>query len=435
VRAYDIIRKKRDGGALTEAEIRWVLRGFTAGDVPDYQMAALAMAIFLRGMTSVELGIWTDAMIHSGRVMDLSRIPAKKVDKHSTGGVGDKVSLPLAPLVAACGVPVPMISGRGLGHTGGTLDKLEAIPGFDVRLDPEAYARTVAEVGLCLIGQTDDLCPADRKLYALRDVTATVESIPLIASSIMSKKLAEGIDALVLDVKTGSGAFMKTAELSRELARTMVGIGEAMGRRVVAYITDMDQPLGRAVGNALETAESIATLHGQGPADLVEVTLTLGAEMLVLGEVAADVGEGRRRLQAAMDDGTAFDRFRRMVVAQGGDGGVIDDPGRLPQAEATVDVPAPSGGIVRAIQTEAIGVAALVLGAGRETQESIIDPAVGLIVHKKVGDTVAPGEPLVTLHVNDRTKLSDAEARIIEAYEIGESAPAPRPLIVERIAA
>ena len=334
MRAYDIIRKKRDGVALSDEEIRAFLAGYTDGSIPDYQAAALAMAVFFRGLDPRELATWTDAMLHSGDVIDLSDLPGRKVDKHSTGGVGDKVSLCLAPIVAACGVKVPMVSGRGLGHTGGTLDKLEAIPGFTVDLPLARFREIVADVGLCLIGQTERLAPADRKLYALRDVTATVESIPLIASSILSKKLAEGIDALVLDVKVGRGAFMKTEDDARILARTMVDIGTRVGKQVVALLTDMSQPLGLAVGNALEVVEALEVLRGGGPADLVEITLALAAEMLVLGGVADDLDAGRARALEAIADGSALERMRRLVAAQGGDPSVIDDPANPPDGPA-----------------------------------------------------------------------------------------------------
>ena len=435
MRAHDILAAKRDGAILSEEQIRWILDAYTAGVVPDYQMAALLMAIFIHGLNAAELSVWTDAMIRSGRVMDLSSVPGVKVDKHSTGGVGDKVSLPLAPLVAECGVPVPMISGRGLGHTGGTLDKLESIPGFSVDLDPQAYADTVRDIGLCLIGQTDDLCPADRKLYALRDVTATVASVPLIASSIMSKKLAEGIDALVLDVKVGTGAFMKTLDRARLMAETMVAIGEKMGRRTVAYITDMNQPLGRRVGNALEVREAIEVLDGGGPQDLVEVTLALGAEMLVLGGVAADLPAAREKLEAARREGRGLARFARLIEAQGGDPSVLEHPERLPDAARRLVVTAPRSGYVQAIATEELGVAALILGAGRETKEDVIDPAVGMYIDAKLGVEVREGDALVTLHFNSYARLEDSARRALAAYTIGDEPPPAHRLIVERISA
>ncbi len=431
MRAFDVIRDKRDGRRLSDEQIRWVLGGYVAGDVPDYQMAALVMAIYLKGMTAAELSVWTTAMMESGRIMDLSSVPGIKVDKHSTGGVGDKVSLPLAPLVAACGVPVPMISGRGLGHTGGTLDKLESIPGFSVNLSAEDYARLVGEIGLCLIGQTADLVPADRQLYALRDVTATVASIPLIASSIMSKKMAEGIDALVLDVKVGSGAFMKTVEDARELATTMVGIGREMGRVVVARLTAMDQPLGRMVGNALEVRESVEILQGQGPADTATVVVELGAEMLVMGGVAPDLEAGRARIEAARRDGTGLAKFQQLVQAQGGAADALD---HLPEAPDRRTVTAPRAGFIAGIDTETVGVAALVLGAGRETKEAVIDPAVGLEILAKVGDRVEAGQPLVEVHHRGPGRLDDALARLAAAYEITEEPPTPGPLLIERIA-
>jgi pyrimidine-nucleoside phosphorylase len=433
VRPYELIKAKRDGRTLDPDDIREFIAAFTRGDVPAYQMSAMCMAVFFKGLSPVELGAWTDAMLRSGEVLDLSETPGIKVDKHSTGGVGDKVSLSLAPLAAACGVPVPMISGRGLGHTGGTLDKLESIPGFKVDLTVADYRRLVRDVGCCLIGQTATLAPADKQLYALRDVTATVDCLPLIASSIMSKKLAEGIDALVLDVKTGSGAFMKTLEGSRALARTMIDIGTQMKRKVTALITDMDQPLGRTVGNALEVIEAVDMLRGQAPEDYTEVTLALTAEMLVLGGKAATEGEARARLKRAVEDGSALRKLKEIVQAQGGDPRAIDDYGRLPQARATADVAAPEDGFVTGIDTEAVGLAAVALGAGRQRVDSVIDPAVGFTLLRKVGDPVKAGEPVVRVHYNHVGPLKDVQARLLQAYRFGKQAPAPRPLIVERL--
>jgi pyrimidine-nucleoside phosphorylase len=433
VRPYELIKAKRDGGTLDPREIREFIAAYTRGDIPDYQMSAMCMAVFFQGLNPVELGAWTQAMLESGEVLDLSETPGVKVDKHSTGGVGDKVSLSLAPLAAACGVPVPMISGRGLGHTGGTLDKLESIPGFRVDLSVADYRRLVRDVGACLIGQTATLAPADKKLYALRDVTATVDCLPLIASSIMSKKLAEGIDALVLDVKTGSGAFMKTLEKSRALARTMIDIGTQMKRKVTALITDMDQPLGRAVGNALEVIEAVDMLRGKAPADYTEVTLALTAEMLVLGGKAATPGEARQRLQRAVEDGSALRKLKEIVQAQGGDPLAIDDDARLPRARATADVGAPREGFVTGIDTEAVGLAAVALGAGRQRVDSVIDPAVGFTLLRKVGEPVKAGEPVVRVHYNNEGPLDDVKERLLAAYRFGPAAPAPRPLIVERL--
>ncbi|WP_044196060.1 thymidine phosphorylase [Hyalangium minutum] len=433
MRPYELIKAKRDGRELDPDSIREFIAAYTRGDVPDYQMSAMCMAVFFKGLNPVELGAWTQAMLESGEVLDLSETPGIKVDKHSTGGVGDKVSLSLAPLAAACGVPVPMISGRGLGHTGGTLDKLESIPGFKVDLSVADYRRLVRDVGACLIGQTATLAPADKKLYALRDVTATVDCLPLIASSIMSKKLAEGIDALVLDVKTGSGAFMKRLEDSRALARTMIGIGTQMKRKVTALITDMDQPLGRAVGNALEVIEAVDMLRGKAPADYTEVTLALTAEMLVLGGKAANEAQARQLLQRAMDDGSALRKLKEIVQVQGGDPLAIDDYSRLPQAKATADVLAPGDGFVTGIDTEAVGLAAVALGAGRQRVDSRIDPAVGFTLLRKVGEPVKAGEPVVRVHYNDAGPLQDVKARLLAAYRFGPQAPAPRPLIVERL--
>jgi pyrimidine-nucleoside phosphorylase len=433
VRPYELIKAKRDGLVLEPADIRAFIAGYTRGDIPDYQMSAMCMAIFFRGLTPPELAAWAQAMLESGEVLDLSDVPGLKVDKHSTGGVGDKVSLSLAPLAAACGVPVPMISGRGLGHTGGTLDKLESIPGFRVDLGVADYRRLVREVGACLIGQTATLAPADKKLYALRDVTATVDCIPLIASSIMSKKLAEGIDALVLDVKVGSGAFMKTLDDARTLARTMIAIGAQMKRKVTALLTDMDQPLGRAVGNALEVEEAVQLLRGEAPRDFTEVTLELTAEMLVLGKKARDLGEARGKLLAAIADGRALQKLKEIVKAQGGDPRAIDDLSRLPRARATADVAADRDGFVARIDSEAIGLAAMALGAGREKVDSAIDPGVGFTLLKKVGDPVTRGEPMVRVHYNAETRLNDVSARVARAYRIDASAPMTRPLIVERL--
>lgn len=431
--ASEVIRRKRDGLPLSEDEIAGFLAAYTRGDVPDYQMSALAMAVFFRGLSADELAVWARSMLHSGDVIDLSDLPGRKVDKHSTGGVGDKISLPLAPLVAACGVKVPMISGRGLGHTGGTLDKLESIPGFRVDLDVDTYRRLVGELGCCLIGQTERVAPADRKLYALRDVTATIESIPLIASSIMSKKLAEGIDALVLDVKFGTGAFMRERDRARELAQTMVGIGRSFGKDVVALLTDMNQPLGRCVGNALEVVESLDVLEGRGPADVVELTVALGAEMLVLGHVADDVADGRRQIEAAIASGAGMRLFERIVEAQGGDPRALTDRSRLPTARRTVEVPAARSGWVTAFASDEVGRAAMLLGAGRQKVDDRVDPAVGLVLHAKVGDRVEKGQPLATLYVNGEDALDAATQKLLGAIELGDERVEPGPLVAERV--
>lgn len=427
MRAYEIIHRKREGATLSPGEIEWFIRSYTAGEVPDYQAAALLMAIFFRGLDDEELQVWTRAMLHSGEVLDLSSIGRPTVDKHSTGGVGDKVSLPLAPLVAACGVPVPMIAGRGLGHTGGTLDKLEAIPGFRVDLSVARFRQQVEELGLSIIGQTAEIAPADRKLYALRDATATVESIPLIASSILSKKLAEGCDGLVLDVKVGQGAFMKRRDDARALAQTMVDIGKSMGRRMVALLTAMDQPLGLAVGNALEVRESVELLQGGGPGDLRELTVELGAEMLILGGVAGDRSEGRRRVEEAIASGAGMERFEAMVRAQGG------DLRGLPQADRVEAVPSPRAGVVGAIHAEEVGLAAASLGAGRSRKEDAIDPTVGFVLCKKVGDSVEQGEPLAFAHLSSRPGSQGALARLQGAFTIVDEAPPAGPLILERL--
>ncbi len=435
MRAYEVIHAKREGKTLPAEAIAALVDGFTRGEIPDYQMAAFCMAVFFRGMHDSEVRALTEAMLRSGDVLDLSDVPGSKVDKHSTGGVGDKVSIALAPLAAACGVRVPMISGRGLGHTGGTLDKLEAIPGFRVDVPVERFRALVREVGACLAGQTARLAPADRKLYALRDVTATVESIPLIAASIMSKKLAEGIDALVLDVKVGSGAFMKRIEDARSLARAIAAIGSGMGKRVVALLTSMDQPLGRAVGNALEVAEAVELLRGGGPDDLREVTVALTAEMLVLGGAAPDLAAARTKVGAAIADGSGLAKLEEIVRAQGGDPAAIRDPGRLPRAARAFDVAAPAAGVVAAIDAEAIGLAAVALGAGRARVEDVVDPAVGILVRAKLGDRVARGDPLCTVHAGPASEPDESvAARIETAYRIGTEGPAPRPLVLERMA-
>jgi pyrimidine-nucleoside phosphorylase/thymidine phosphorylase len=393
------------------------------------------MAILWRGMDATETAALTDAMIRSGTIVDLSEIPGRKIDKHSTGGVGDKTSLILAPIVAAAGVPVPMVSGRGLGHTGGTLDKLESIPGFRVDLDLQRYKQVIAACGLVMIGQTAEIAPADKFLYALRDATATVESIPLIAASIMSKKLAEGIDGLVLDVKTGGGAFMVNLEDSLALARAMCDIGWGLGKQLVALITRMDQPLGRAVGNALEVAECLECLRGEGPADLVDLSIELSAEMVVMGGRADSLEEARAICRRTDDDGSALERFGRMVEAQGGDRRVIDDASLLPAPRRQVVLTATTAGYVRGLAARPVGHATMLLGAGRARMDSPVDHAVGVVVHKKVGDPVAVDEPLCTLFVNDESRLPEAEALIREAYTMAGEPAVAEPLIVERIAA
>ena len=411
MRTQDLIRRKRDGGELSPEQVRAFIDGVVDGSVVDYQAAALLMAVFFRGLSDAELSAWTDAMVNSGDVLDLSGIAGPKVDKHSTGGVGDKVSICLAPLAAACGVYVPMISGRGLGHTGGTLDKLEAIPGFRTSIETARFIEVVREAGLSLIGQTDDLAPADRKLYALRDVTGTVESVPLIASSIMSKKLAEGIDALVLDVKVGSGAFMKERAQARQLARELIGIGQRAGKRVTAMITDMNQPLGREVGNANETREAIEILQGAGPADLWEITRRLAAEMLLLGAVVDDEATALQRIDGARGDGSALERLCRCVELQGGDPRAIEDPSLLPRAPQDLELRAEDDGVLAAIDTEGIGIAAMTLGAGRRRAEDAIDHGVGLTISVQLGDRVSRGDLLAVLHHRDQQR-ADAAAQI-----------------------
>jgi len=429
IRAIDVIRKKRDGGELSRYEIDSLVNAYTAGDIPDYQVSAWLMAVVLRGMTRPETAALTDAMLHSGDVLDFSSISAKKVDKHSTGGVGDKTSLVLAPLAAAAGVAVPMISGRGLGHTGGTLDKLEAIPGFQVNLPVAQFRRILETCGCAMIGQTAEIAPADRKLYALRDVTGTVESPYLICASIMSKKLAEGIDALVLDVKTGSGAFMKTEDDAAFLAELMVETGERMGKQVVALITDMDQPLGSMIGNALEVVEVVEVLRGEGPEDLRQLCLELAGWMLHLGGVSATVEDGKRQSEKLISSGKALDKFRQMVELQGGDPRAIDDPKKLPQAQHTMTISSPRRGYLVSLKCEQIGTACVVLGGGRERKEDSVDPAVGIVLHKKIGDAVSAGELLATIHYNSEARAQRACELLEESYQIADSPVEKRPLI------
>ena len=433
MRAVDIIIKKRDGEALTREEISFFVSGVTEGTWPEYQASSLLMAIVLRGMTPQETAWLTDAMVKSGIRVDLSRIPGIKVDKHSTGGVGDKTSLILAPVAAACGLPVPMMSGRGLGHTGGTLDKLEAIPGFSVRLSLDEMLRALEKTGCAMIGQTDQIAPADRKLYALRDVTGTIESIPLISASIMSKKIAEGIDALVLDVKTGSGAFMKTEADSRRLAESLVAIGNASGVKTQAFITDMDAPLGRAVGNSLEVIECIDAMRGQGPSDLMEVTMALTAPLLVLGRVAGTPAEAQRLAQKAIDSGAALDKFRQIVETQGGDPRAVDDVSRLPSVKQRHLVQATRSGYVSRMDAELIGRASVALGAGRDRVDDTVDPAVGILVNAKPGSKVSAGETVLEVMYRDKGKLDPALELIKRAIVIKDKPPPRRPLIVGEV--
>ena len=433
-RAIDVIRKKRDGVELSRSEIEALVNGYTKGEIPDYQVSAWLMAVVLRGMTKTETAALTDAMLRSGEVLDLSTLPARKVDKHSTGGVGDKTSLVLAPLVAAAGIAVPMISGRGLGHTGGTLDKLESIPGFNVNLPVADFRHVLETCGCAMIGQTAEIAPADRKLYALRDVTGTVESPYLICASIMSKKLAEGIDALLLDVKTGSGAFMKSEKDASFLAELMVETGERMGKRTVALITDMDQPLGKMIGNALEVVEVIEILRGYGPADLRELCIDLAGWMLHMGGVSSTVAEGKQRSEKLIASGKALEKFCQMIELQGGDPRVVDDPKRLPQSQHTTEVTSPNGGYLGSMQCEQIGTACVILGGGRERKEDSVDPAVGIILHKKVGDRIAAREPIATIHYNSQARAEQAKRLLQTSWQITEAPPvSKRPLIHKMI--
>ncbi|MBL8677718.1 MAG: thymidine phosphorylase [Myxococcales bacterium] len=429
----ELIACKRDGGALSAEEIQWLIRRYTDGTLPDYQMSALAMAVFFQGMSEEEMVALTLAMRDSGAVLDLGHVPGRKVDKHSTGGVGDKVSIALAPWVAACGVRVPMVSGRGLGHTGGTLDKLEAIPGFSVNTTTERFIELVATVGTGMIGQTKDVAPADKRLYALRDVTATVESVPLIVASILSKKLAEGIDALVLDVKVGRGAFMKDLDRARTLASALVRTAKGAGKDCVALLTHMDYPLGFTVGNALETAEAFAILHRRAPADLTECTVELAIEMLVLGHVARTRDEARAKLERALDDGSALATARRMVQEQGGDPRVVDDPSLLPATKTRTPIRARSAGFVHGIDALEVGLAGVALGAGRTRSEDSVDPAVGFVLAKTVGDAVALDEVVAWVHSDDEARALEAARRVGAAFSIASDKPATRPLVIERV--
>jgi pyrimidine-nucleoside phosphorylase len=430
---YQLIRQKRDGGGLDLEAFDAFLRDFANGEIPDYQMAAFLMAVYFRGLSPPELETLVRAIIESGASVDFSGAPGRRVDKHSTGGVGDKVSLVLAPLAAACGLHVPMMSGRGLGHSGGTVDKLESIPGFRLDLSLASFRSQVLDLGLALISQTPEIAPLDGRLYALRDVTATVESIPLMAASIMSKKIAEGIDALVLDVKVGNGAFLAEESQGLELARTMIAIGERYDREVVALVTAMDRPLGRAVGNALEVREALDALRGGGPDDLREVTLALTAEMLVLGGVASDVQAARNEAASALDDGRALERFGRVVEAQGGDPAVIDDPGLLPRAPVRRPVEAAAEGTIMGVDTRALGEAAVQLGAGRRTLGAAIDPRVGFILEASPGSTVGPGSLLATVHAADEDSAELAVAAVRRAYRVGDGPGDWRALVSHRV--
>lgn len=432
MRAVDVLKRKREGRELSPEEIAFLVDGFVAGRIPAYQMGAFLMAVFFQGMSRDETAALTERMRESGTVLDFEKLPEPKIDKHSTGGVGDKTSLILAPLAASAGVRVPMISGRGLGHSGGTLDKLESIPGFDVRLDEKRFEEIVARVGVALTGQTDRIAPADRALYALRDVTATVESHPLITASILSKKLAEGISGLVLDVKTGSGAFMKTEVQAEALARLLLETAARMGTRAVALLTDMSQPLGQRVGNALEVEESIDVLKGKGPEDTTRLSVRLAAHMLRLGGLASSEAQAEARVNEELDSGRGLEKLVQIIEAQGGDPRVVDG-GVLPRAPSTREVRARRRGFVAAIDTERVGTAAMLLGAGRERLEDAIDPAAGLVVHAKLGSEVEKGGALATLHYGDPARVEEAERAVLAAYEITEAPPPSLPELVLRV--
>ena len=430
IRPAELIQRKRDGGELSAAELAELVLGYARDEVPDYQMAAFCMAVFFRGLSPAETHAFTDAMVQSGDTLDLhGALGRTVVDKHSTGGVGDKTSIAVGPVVAACGVPFGKMSGRGLGHTGGTLDKLEAIPGFRVELSEEEFVEQVRKVGLAIIGQTGDLVPADKRLYALRDVTATVDNVQLIAASIMSKKIAAGADAIALDVKVGDGAFMKTLPDARTLAETMIELGNRAGRRVACLLTDMDQPLGSAVGNALELVEARATLRGEGPPDLTELVLTASAHLLAFSDLGVDEREGRRRAEAAVKDGSALERYDRWIRAQGGD----PSEAALPRANIVRAVPATAGGHVQALRALPVGLAALRLGAGRTRKEDAIDHAVGIVCHRKRGDAVQLGEILAEVHARTDADAAVAADELLAAYELGPEPPEPRPIVLELV--
>ncbi|MEO7966591.1 MAG: thymidine phosphorylase [Gemmatimonadaceae bacterium] len=431
--AYRLIERKRDGGQVAPSEWDSLLAAFAAGEVPDYQMSAFLMAVFLRGLDREETGALTRSMLHSGKSLDLSHLAAARIDKHSTGGVGDKVSLVLAPLVSSLGVVVPMMSGRGLGHTGGTLDKLESIAGFRTRLSLAQATRQLEDIGCALLGQSDEIAPVDKRLYALRDATATVESIPLIAASIMSKKLAEGLTGLVLDIKRGSGSFLPDIERGLELARLMVALGEEHGCPVVALVSAMDRPLGRACGNALEMEEAIHTLHGEGPPDLMQVTYALGAEMLVLAGVAETTDVARRQMEVALATGRAAEKFQQIIAAQGGDPSVVDDPSRLPQAREVEIFSASRNGVVAAVEPRAVGRGITELGGGRRKMDDVIDPSVGFVIRARPGDVVRTGEPLATIFARDSRGVDAGRAALAEAFTITDEAEPPLPLVSHRV--
>ena len=432
MRMYDLILKKRQGKPLTKDEIQWMIREYTDGRIPDYQMSALLMAICFQGLDKEETYELTMAMARSGEMLDLSQIQGIKVDKHSTGGVGDKTSLALTPIVASLGIPVAKMSGRGLGHTGGTIDKLESIPGFSTQLEDDAFEEQVNSIGISIMGQTKDLAPADKLLYALRDVTATVDQISLIASSIMSKKLAAGADAILLDVKTGSGAFMKEESDAMQLAKEMVEIGKSAGRKMTAVITNMDEPLGMAVGNILEVKEAIDTLKGNGPDDFVELIETLASHMLILGGAAKDFDEGLMRVRESIQSGKALDKFKQFVAAQGGDTKYIDHPELFEQADIIEEIRSEQDGFVGSIDAQEMGICSLILGGGRETKESVIDPTVGLVFSKKVADPVKKGDVLATIYGNDEEKVKQAVLHFIENYHIIEEKPT-KPIMIREV--
>ncbi|MFN3966722.1 MAG: pyrimidine-nucleoside phosphorylase [Endomicrobiia bacterium] len=434
MRVYDIILKKRNGGVLSSEEIKFMIDGFTKGQIPDYQMAAFLMAIYFRGMTPKENVELTMAMVNTGERIDLSGIKGFKVDKHSTGGVGDTTTLVLAPLVASCGGKVAKMTGRGLGHTGGTVDKLDSIPGFNTSLPKEKFIENVNKIGICVIGQTQDLAPADKVIYALRDVTATVDSIPLIAASIMSKKLAAGADGIVLDVKTGSGAFMEKLPDAIKLAKTMVEIGEGAGKKMVALITSMDQPLGYAIGNSIEVKEAIDTLKGEGPKDLTDLCLELGSNMLLISGIVKSTKEGKEKLLQSIKEGRAIQKFKEFVMAQGGNPQIVDDPSILPQCKKIVEVKSPRAGFVQKINALEVGIASQMLGAGRQKKDDIIDLSVGIYLRKKVGDYVKKGEPLAIFHTDgDDNKIQQAQEKFLNAYTIGSKKVKPPKFFFARV--